>query len=91
MNAPFEQLWKDKYKAILGADVVGEPRTITIFASKQDKLDLGAIPADVRFIGIMAMIQKKTDPPSLRHTAVPKEDADDYVFKLIDYRLEAKK
>jgi len=90
VTAPFEQLWKDKYKAVLGADVVGEPRTITIVASQPDKLDLGQIPTEVRFIGIMAMIQKKTEPPSLRHTAVPKDEAASKIFELVDYKLVVK-
>jgi type VI secretion system VasD/TssJ family lipoprotein len=86
-----EQLWtKEKYKAALGSDLVGEPREITIFASKPDKLDLGKIEADVRFVGIMAMYQKKTDPPSVRHVAVPKEEAAAKIFELVDYRIEVK-
>lgn len=90
--ASVEQLWtKDKYKAVLGGDLVGEPREIPVFATKADKLDLGAVPAEVRFIGVLAMYQKKTDPPSKRHAAVPKDDADDYVFHLDEYRLEPKK
>jgi len=90
-NAPFEQLWGQKYKAVLGADVVGEPRTITIFASKKSPLDLGTVPTDVRFIGVMAMYQKKGEGTVKRHEAVSKEDADDVIFELIEYRLEVKK
>jgi type VI secretion system VasD/TssJ family lipoprotein len=95
MNAAVEQLWtKEKYKAVLGSDLVGEHREILITAQgKADapkKLDLGVIPPDVRFIGIMAMISKKSDPPAVRHTAVAKEDAASKIFELVEYRLDVK-
>jgi type VI secretion system VasD/TssJ family lipoprotein len=94
--ASVEQLWKkEQYTAVLGQDLVGEPREINVTAQgpgdAPKKLDLGSIPADVRYVGIMAMISKKTDPPSVRHKAVPKQEADDYLFQLVEYRLEAKK
>ncbi len=92
MKANFEQLWGAKYKDVLGTDLMGEPRPLTIMASQTKKLDLGEIPKDVRFIGVMAMYQTKADgPPQQRHVAVAKEDADDVVFELIEYRLEVKK
>lgn len=90
-NASFEALWGPKYRAVLGGDVVGEPRLITVFASKKSPLDLGQIPTEVRFIGVMAMYQKKSDAPVQRHVAVAKEDADDVVFELVEYRLDVKK
>lgn len=90
-KAPFEQLW-GKYKEILGTDLVGEPRKINIMAAQKKTMDLGEVPKDVRFIGIMAMYQEKADgPPQQRHVAYPKEEADSVVFELIEYRLEVKK
>lgn len=91
-NASAEQLWtKEKAKAVLGADQVGEARETTINASdKGVKVDLGAVPADVRYIGVMAKMPKQ-DPPVQRHIAVPKDEADDYPFELVDYKIEFKK
>jgi type VI secretion system VasD/TssJ family lipoprotein len=91
-KANFEELWKDKYKAVLGADLVGEPRSITINAKDKKTLNLGEIPKEVRFIGLMAMYQEKAEgPPQKRHLAVAKDDADDFVYQLIEYRIEVKK
>ena len=91
-KATFESLWGNKYKDVLGSDVVGEPRPITIMAKDKKKLDLGEIPKEVRFIGIMAMYQAKAPgAPQTRHLAVSKEEADDYVFEVVEFRLEAKK
>ena len=91
-KATFESLWGNKYKDVLGSDVVGEPRPITIMAKDKKELNLGEIAKEVRFIGVMAMYQSKAPgAPQTRHVAVTKEDADDYVFELIEFRLEAKK
>jgi type VI secretion system VasD/TssJ family lipoprotein len=94
-TASMEQLWtKEKYKGVLGSDLVGEVRQLTIMAQgaaePPKKLDLGVIPPDVKYVGIMAMISKKGDPPARRHVAVPKELAASKIFELIEYRLEVK-
>ena len=90
-NAVFEQLW-GKYKEILGADLVGEPKQATIMAGRTKEMNLGEVPKDVRFIGVMAMYQQKAEgAPQQRHTALAREDADDVVFELVEYRLEVKK
>lgn len=91
-NASVEQLWtKEKAKAVLGADQVGEARERTVNASdKGIKVDLGQMPPDVRFIGLVAKLPKQ-DPPVQRHIAVPKDEADDVVFELVEYRLDVKK
>jgi len=92
MNASVEQLWtKEKAKGVLGADLVGEIIETTINASdKGVKVDLGAVPADVRYIGVVAKMPKQ-EPPVQRHIAVPKDEADDYPFELVDYKIEFKK
>jgi type VI secretion system VasD/TssJ family lipoprotein len=91
-KATFESLWGTKFKDVLGSDLVGEPRPINIMAKDKKSLNLGEIPKEVRFIGVMAMYQgKAAGPPQQRHVAVAKEDADDVVFELIEYRLEVKK
>jgi type VI secretion system VasD/TssJ family lipoprotein len=90
-KAPFEQLWGDKYKQVLGADVVGEPREDTIYAGNAKKMDLGEIPKEVRFIGIMAKYGKQDEAKSERHFAVAKEDADDFLYELTGYKILRKK
>ena len=91
-TASVEQLWtKEKAKAVLGGDQVGEVRERTINANdKAVTVNLGTIPADVRFIGVVAKLPKQ-DPPVTRHLAVPKDEADDYPFYLVDYKIEIKK
>ena len=91
-NASPEQLWsKEKAKAVLGADLAGEPRETTVNAGDpESKIDLGALPADVRFVGVLARLPKQ-DPPVTRHIAVKKDEADDFPFLVVDYKLEVKK
>ena len=90
-KASFEQLWGAKYKEVLGTDVVGEPRPITIFASKATPLNLGELPKEVRFIGVMAMYQRKAEEGMKRHVVVDRDEAGSQIFELIEYRLELKK
>jgi type VI secretion system VasD/TssJ family lipoprotein len=91
-NATAEQLWTpEKAKAVLGQDQVGEARPQTINASdKGVKVDLGQLPADVRYIGIVAKLPKQ-DPPKTRHLVLPKDEADDGVFLVVDYELKVVK
>ena len=89
-KAQIEQLWGPKYKEVLGGDVVGEPRQVTIYAGAEKKVDLGPIPAEVRFVGIMGMFGKREEKTE-RHFAVAKEDADDFLFELTGYTLRKKK
>lgn len=88
-NASVEQLWTpEKAKAVLGQDQVDEARPKTVNAGDKGlTLDLGKVHTDVRFIGVVAKLPKQ-DPPTVRHIALPKDEADDGVFMLVNYELK---
>ena len=92
-SAPFDQLWTSE-KDALGNDMVGDHTLITVFpAEASDKpkdVSLGTVPADVKFIGVMALYPKQEDKGE-RRVAVPAGDAPGYVFEFTGYRIQLKK
>ncbi len=90
-KALFEDLWT-KDKEVLGDNMIGEPKQITINPGKADAQarveQLGVLPPEVRYIGIMALYSKGKGEQ--RHIAVARDQADDYIFEFTEYKVKFK-
>ena len=87
-QATVEKLWTD-HKGALGEDLVAMKEE-TVFPGAADdepkKVELGELPADVRFIGILALFMKEDDKGP-RKLLLPKAEAKT-VLRLTGYHIE---
>jgi type VI secretion system VasD/TssJ family lipoprotein len=88
-QANIESLWGNRYKETLGADLVGEPRPYTVFASSSRTERVDNIPEGVRFLGVMAMFSGTTE--NQWRVSVDIEKSKYFELALADDRMSLKK
>ena len=81
-RARVEELWT-KDKEVLADDLLGQKK-ITVFPGRAEEapkdVEIGELPADCRFIGILALFSK-ADDKGPRHLVIPAKDAKGRVLR----------
>lgn len=87
-NAKAEEIWV-KPKETLADDIVSETK-ITVFPGRSEDaprdVELGQLPPEVRFVGILALYSK-TDDKGPRHLVLPRAEAHNRVLRFSGYHV----
>jgi type VI secretion system VasD/TssJ family lipoprotein len=86
VSALFSDLWL-RDKEVLGDDRLQDAKVFVIAprdpTGKPDEIDLGALPQETRFIGVMALYQHP-DEPDRRRVVIPVDLLEDRIVELVD-------
>jgi type VI secretion system VasD/TssJ family lipoprotein len=81
-RARVEELWT-KDKEVLAEDLITQKK-ITVFPGREDEapkdIEIGELPADCRFIGVLALFSK-ADDKGPRHLVIPAKEAKGRVLR----------
>jgi type VI secretion system VasD/TssJ family lipoprotein len=85
-SALFSDLWT-RDREVLGDDRLQDAKVVIVAprgpAGKADEIDLGELPKETRFIGIMALY-RRPDEPDRRRIVLPVDLIGDRVVELVD-------
>jgi type VI secretion system VasD/TssJ family lipoprotein len=85
-SALFSDLWQRDIQA-LGDDRLQDPKVLVVAprdpTGLPDEIDLGTLPQETRFIGILALYQQP-DEPDRRRVVLPIDLVDERIVELVD-------
>ena len=88
-RARVEDLWT-KDKEVLAGDLITQKK-ITVFPGRPDEspqvVEIGEIPPDCRFVGILALFSK-ADDKGPRHLVLPAKDATGRVLRFTGFHIQ---
>lgn len=85
-SALFSDLWT-RDREVLGDDRLQDPKVVIVAprgpTGQADEIDLGELPKDTRFVGIMALY-RRPDEPDRRRVVLPVDLVGERVVELVD-------